>query len=465
MHPCFTFSKYSFEHSGMKQTLTIRTEKFIKPTEMTIAEPKKREHFHEIAQIFRGILIAGLGLFFALNCDAAQAPGKNKTMVVVIDPGHGGKDPGAVAKGIQEKDVVLAIGLKLGKYINENFPDVKVIYTRNTDVFVPLIDRSRIANKNKADLFISLHANTCGTPSTGGTETFILGEARLDENFDVAKKENSVIIMEDNYKVTYEGFDPNSAESYIIFANYQESYLNQSVSFADDIQRQFKNRLDNSNRGVKQAGFLVLRQSSMPSVLVETGFVSNPADANKLKSEEGQHIIAHSILEAFKRFRAKTLGTPIPKEHIAQTAKDTSKHVAIAENKPQTISQPKTEEPQPVIAEKKDSTAAASVIKVEETPKVKNDSIAQKAIVEGASYYTIQIGANTVPVEPNAANFKGIKDVRREKSDKYYRYYIGKETSIESIAAVLKQIKAKFSQAFIVYFVDGKRTIINAETK
>jgi N-acetylmuramoyl-L-alanine amidase len=457
----------------MKQTLTIRTEKFIKTTEMTIAKLKKREHFHpsgkgkfhETTKIFKGIIIVGLGLFFALHCNSAPAPGKNKTMVVVIDPGHGGKDPGAVAKGIQEKDVVLAIGLKLGKYINENFPDVKVVFTRNTDVFVPLIDRSRIANRNKADLFISLHANTCGTPSTGGTETFILGEARLDENFDVAKKENSVIIMEDNYKVTYEGFDPNSAESYIIFANYQESYLNQSLSFADDIQRQFKTRLDNSNRGVKQAGFLVLRQSSMPSVLVETGFVSNPADANKLKSEEGQHVIAHSILEAFKRFRAKTLGTPISKEHIAQTAKDTSKHKTNAENKPQTVSQPKTEEAQPILAEKKDSVVPASPLKVEETINVKNDSIAQKAVVESATYYTVQIGANTTPVEPNAANFKGIKDVRREKSDKYYRYYVGKEGSLESIAAVLKQIKAKFSQAFVVYFVDGKRTIINADTK
>ena len=178
-------------------------------------------------------------------------------MVVVIDPGHGGKDPGAVSKGIQEKDVVLGIGLKLGKYINENFPDVKVVFTRNTDVFVPLIDRSRIANKNKADLFISLHANTCGTPSLRGTETFVLGLHRSNDNLDVAKKENSVILMEDNYRQTYEGFDPNSSESYIMFEMVQDNYLDQSLSFADDIQRQFKSRLESSNRGVKQAGFLV----------------------------------------------------------------------------------------------------------------------------------------------------------------------------------------------------------------
>ena len=197
------------------------------------------KYFH-----FRILQLLIIGFFISGESFSATTLNKiSKQMVVVIDPGHGGKDHGAVNKGIQEKDVVLGIGLKLGKYITDNFQDVKVIYTRNSDIFVPLIDRSRIANKNKADLFISLHANFCGTPSLRGTETFVLGLHRSNENLDVAKKENSVILLEDNYSTTYEGFDPNSSESYIMFELVQDTYLDQSLLFADDIQRQFNRRL------------------------------------------------------------------------------------------------------------------------------------------------------------------------------------------------------------------------------
>jgi N-acetylmuramoyl-L-alanine amidase len=383
-------------------------------------------------------------------------------MVVVIDPGHGGKDPGAVNKGIQEKDVVLGIGLKLGKYITDNFQDVKVIYTRNSDIFVPLIDRSRIANKNKADLFISLHANFCGTPSLRGTETFVLGLHRSNENLDVAKKENSVILLEDNYSTTYEGFDPNSSESYIMFELVQDTYLDQSLLFADDIQRQFKSRLESSNRGVKQAGFLVLRQSSMPSVLVETGFLSNQAEANYLKSEAGQHVIANSIFDAFRKFKIRSSGSNVPEIPLAnsKTKPDTSALSVLTEKKPEEKVEAKAEEAKPVadkkvVVDQKASSVKASVASV--------DTISKSAgsVSVGSAYYSVQIGANTIAVEPSAANFKGLKEVRREKTDKYYRYYIGKETSLENINTLLQQIKLKYAQAFIVYFIDGKRTIIN----
>lgn len=412
--------------------------------------------------LFQKILLIVAGFIFTADLQASHSLGSsNKPMVVIIDPGHGGKDPGAVSKGLQEKDVVLGIGLKLGKYINENFPDVKVIFTRSTDVFVPLIDRSRIANKNKADLFISLHANMCGTPSTGGTETFVLGLHRSNENLDVAKKENSVILLEDNYKSTYENFDPNSSESYIMFELVQDNYLDQSLSFANDIQRQFRSRLDNSNRGVKQAGFLVLRQSSMPSVLVETGFISNPADAAKLRSEEGQHMIAHSILEAFRRFMSRNSGVPVQSQHLArqQEKRDTAEQFAEKVNKPEE----KTVEAEPekqTITEQPKELASEQPKTVEKTAAL-GDTLSTKSETPGEGYYSVQIGANTSPVEPTAANFKGIKEVRREKTDKYYRYYVGKENSIEKIGPILQQIKSKFSQAFIVYFVDGKRTIIN----
>ena len=416
----------------------------------------------------------------------------NKTIVVVIDPGHGGKDPGAVNKDIREKDVVLGIGLKLGKYLNEKFPDVKVIFTRNTDVFVPLIDRSRIANKNKADLFICIHANFCGTPATKGTETFVLGVARSNENLDVAKRENSVILREDNYETTYEGFDPNSSESYIMFAMAQETYMKQSLAFADDIQRQFHSRINSLNRGPKQAGFLVLRQSSMPSVLIETGFISNPNEANYLKSEEGQQSIALSILEAFRNFKTRNSGkgTSVvaeakssPIKHPAETNNrpDTATKKIIAEQKQDsnlTEKQIVSVENHPSVKENNSSTKRSAIKPEQAQPKTEKPAIVPKAInsketnkstntnseqtvVSADTYFSVQIGANTTSVEPNAANFKGLKNVRREKSDKYYRYYIGKESSLEKITPIWQQIKTKFSQAFIVSFVDGKRIIIN----
>ena len=370
------------------------------------------------------ILLLVLSIFISGRSFSANTYNKiSKQMVVIIDPGHGGKDPGAVSKGIQEKDVVLEIGLKLGNYISESYPDVKVIFTRSTDVFVPLIDRSRIANKSKADLFISLHANTCGTPSLRGTETFVLGLSRSNENLDVAKKENSVILTEDNYKETYAGFDPNSSESYIMFELVQNTYLDQSLSFADDIQQQFKSRLESSNRGVKQAGFLVLRQSSMPSVLVETGFVSNQSEASYLKSDKGQHIIANSIFNAFRKFKMRSSGTITHERPIVNSKimSDTSALSVSPEKKqesnPEEKVKMKTEEQKPVAERKNVVPEKNSSIKV---PITLVDTLSKKSVsINSANtYYSVQIGANTIAIEPSASNFKGLKEVRREKNDK-----------------------------------------------
>lgn len=372
----------------------------------------------------------------------------NKTMVVVIDPGHGGKDPGAISKGVREKDIVLGIGLKLGQYLHDNFPDVKVVFTRNTDVFVPLIERSRIANKCKADLFISLHANSCSSPSTRGTETFFLGVARSDDNLDVAKKENSVILLEDGYKATYEGFDPNLSESYIMFELVQDAYLEQSLSFADAIQHQFQRKLSTANRGVKQAGFLVLRQSSMPSVLVEVGFVSNPGEANLLCSDEGRNNIALSIFDAFRKFKSKN--------NSGGTPSSTSKPEEVVKEKVE-IKEPdvKVQNVDKIIEQA--STPVPVVVK-EKTDPINEPS--STSVTESNTYFSVQIGAGLSPEEPTSTNFKGIKDIRREKSDKFYRYYVGKETSIEKITPLLQQIKRKFPQAFVVSFVNGKRIVL-----
>ncbi|MBW8333104.1 MAG: N-acetylmuramoyl-L-alanine amidase [Prolixibacteraceae bacterium] len=392
-------------------------------------------------------------LFIAVNSHSIASANKStKQLVVVIDPGHGGKDPGAVNRSIREKDIVLGIGLKLGKLINENHPDVKVIYTRSTDVFVPLIERSRIANKNKADLFISLHANACSTPATRGTETFFLGPSRSDDNLEVAKKENSVILLEEDYKETYEGFDPNSAESYIMFELMQNTYLDLSLFLADAIQQQFRSKIESPNRGVKQAGFLVLRQSSMPSVLVEAGFLSNTNEANYLNSDSGQRNVALSIVEAFRKFKDKTTGSSNTKSPVI-TAKNEKKQ-EVAQQEVRAENKTKAEVIAQAVTEEKNIPEKEKTIN---TP----DTTAKVKATENSIYYSVQIGANTTPIDPVASNFKGLKNVRREKTDKYYRYYLGNESTIEKISVELKQIKQKFPQAFIVSFVNGQRVPLN----
>lgn len=393
----------------------------------------------------RTFLILILCILIAGNSYSITTEYQNsRQLIVVIDPGHGGKDPGAVNKTIQEKDIVLGIGLKLGKLINDNFTDVKVVFTRNTDVFIPLIDRSRIANKNKADLFISLHANFCATPATRGTETFFLGPSRSDDNLEVAKKENSVILLEEDYSKTYEGFDPNSAESYIMFEMMQNTYLDLSLFVADAIQQQFKSRIESPNRGVKQAGFLVLRQSSMPSVLVESGFLSNAAEANYLKSDAGQQNIALSVFDAFKKFKNKNSGIASNKA---------SEVVTIQEKQEEAIQKPEVRNE----TQKSAEVVAPSPIHEISKPIIASDTTYKIRTTENNIFYSVQIGANTTPVEPVASNFKGLKNVRREKTDKYYRYYLGNESTIEKITSELQKIKPKFPQAFIVSFVDGQR--------
>jgi len=292
----------------------------------------------------------------------------------------------------------------------------------------------------------------------------------------VAKKENSVILLEDNYSTTYEGFDPNSSESYIMFELVQDVYMDQSLSFADDVQRQFKSKLEGSNRGVKQAGFLVLRQSSMPSVLIETGFISNPAEANYLMSDQGEFNIAHSILEAFRKFKSKSTGqkqtftaslTPVAGKNEVHTTRPDSAQ----KHEKTLVIQDTLPKEKPVV---KEEEKKAEMV-VEETHTKKQEiptenlksasSDATKAVPDVNTYFSVQIGASTTSVEPVAANFKGLKNVRVEKADKYYRYFVGKESSIEQITPLWVQIKQKFPQAFIVSFIAGKRIIPKIDTK
>lgn len=232
-----------------------------------------------------------------------------QSFTLVIDPGHGGHDSGAVGAYSKEKDINLAVALAFGKLVEENCPDVKVVYTRKTDVFIPLQGRADIANRNKADLFVSVHTNAVPKgKQVYGVETYTLGMHRAADNLAVAKRENSVIMLEKDYRQTYEGFDPNSVESYIMFEIMQDVYMKQSVEMAKCIQNEYVRR-GRQNKGVHQAGFLVLRQVSMPSVLTELGFISTPSEESYLNSQEGRAALSESLYEGFVKYR-KLHGNP-----------------------------------------------------------------------------------------------------------------------------------------------------------
>lgn len=234
---------------------------------------------------------------------------------VVIDAGHGGKDPGTIKGKVKEKDITLSVAKFLGEKIKESYPDVEVIYTRKDDTFVPLDQRAAIANKNRADLFISIHVNATKSPSARGTETFVMGLDKTNSNMEVCQLENSVFTLEDGYNTKYSGFDPHNPESYIIFSLLQNSHLEQSLIFAEAVQSEFVKGPITQSRGVKQAPFLVLWKCTMPSILVELGFLSNPNDYKSLVSKSSQMKFANAIFKAFEKYKKqydKTIETPPP---------------------------------------------------------------------------------------------------------------------------------------------------------
>lgn len=244
-------------------------------------------------------------LAVCVNALHAQNTGTYKIRTVVIDAGHGGKDPGAVGNKAKEKDITLAIALKLGKYIEEKLDGVKVIYTRKKDTFIELHKRAEIANKNHADLFLSIHVNASTSAKARGTDSWVMGLHKTEENLEVAKLENQVILIEEDHSTQYEGIDPNESESYIIVNLMQNIYLDQSLTMAALVQDQFRDRVKRKDRGVKTAPFLVLWNTAMPSILIETGFISNPDEAKFLKTENGQDLMASAIFRAFKKYKEK----------------------------------------------------------------------------------------------------------------------------------------------------------------
>lgn len=359
----------------------------------------------------------------------------SKKFVVVIDAGHGGHDPGAVGKISKEKNINLSVALQLGKLINEQCSDTRVIYTRNRDVFIPLARRAEIANEAKADLFISIHTNSVGrNKSVQGASTWTLGLAKSDANLEVAKRENSVILYEDDYKTRYAGFNPNSAESYIIFEFMQDKYMSQSVHLASLVQKEFKQTGKRIDRGVHQAGFLVLKASAMPSILVELGFISNPTEERYLNSEIGKIALANSIFQAFLTYKEEQ------KMRLEESKGDTLPEVKLQQS---TTSQPSS------------STTSASTTP-QKTPVAATSTQTQKA-TQQVPVFKVQILTSSKPLSPKDRQFKGLKSIDFYKENGLYKYTYGSSTNYNEILRIKKDISKRIKDAFIIAFKNGKK--------
>ncbi|MGM0565235.1 MAG: N-acetylmuramoyl-L-alanine amidase family protein [Bacteroidota bacterium] len=331
---------------------------------------------------------------------------------VVIDAGHGGKDPGALGRRSKEKDIALSIALKTGKYIEEKLPDVEVIYTRKTDKFVELHKRADIANKNNADLFISIHCNANRSSQPYGAETYVMGLHKSKENLEVAKKENAAILLEDNYREEYDGFDPNSDEGYISLSILQNVHLDQSIQMADIVQNQFRERVGLKDRSVRQAGFLLLYHTTMPGVLIETGFLSNKKEESFLLSKKGQTYIASAIFRAFRDYKQQMEKNLPPRE------------------KP---------------------SAKKKTQKSKELSKI---------------YFSVQIDTSPKPKSLDNNNFHEPDKVKEYKHNGVYKYVYGEAASLSEARKMQKKMqKNGHKDAFVVAFQQNKRISVSEAMK
>ena len=351
--------------------------------------------------------------FLIMTCNIifsndVQAQNGKKITSVVIDAGHGGKDPGAVGKKSKEKDITLKVAKMTGDYIKQNCPDVKVIYTRSSDVFVSLLRRAQIANENKADLFISIHCNANTSPQPYGVETFVMGEHRNAANLEVAKKENAAILYEDNAQNDYGNFDPNSTEAYIMLNFFQSEHKSASLDLAERIQNQMVKRVGRKDRGVQQAGFLVLYKTAMPSVLVEIGFISNPSEENFISSSEGQTYLASAIFRAFRDYK-----NAYDKENMT----DGPAYENISEN-----------------------ISAPQIVDADKT------------------VYKIQLESRSRKVDNPSQHYKGLNNVDYYEHNGQYKYTAGLFYTKKEADEYCKDVRAKgYTTAFVISFKNGTR--------
>lgn len=349
-----------------------------------------------------------LSVFLVLTFFIQQAVSQEGSQIrtVVIDAGHGGKDPGALGRKSKEKDIVLAVALKTGAYIEKNLPDVKVIYTRKDDRFIPLHQRAEIANKNNADFFISIHCNSISSGNASGAETYVMGLHKNEANLNVAMKENAAILLEDNANEEYKGFDVNSVESYIQFSLLQDENLDRSTALAENIQKQFKDRVGRNDRGVYQAGFLVLWQTAMPGVLIELGYISNPDEEKFLMSENGQVYMASAIFRAFRDYKEE-----YEKEN---------------------------NQPKPVVIEK---------------PLAQENQVTSSGLNYRVQFYTSR---HEIPLDNK--RFNGVPDVKVYHHNGLYKYTSGQYDGINEAKKHLTAIKDMGNRdAFIVPFNNDSR--------
>ena len=352
------------------------------------------------------ILLVNLTLF-SFNV-FSNGINNNKLKTIVIDPGHGGKDPGTLGTkrySKYEKDIALSVSLKLGNYISNSFPDIKVVYTRKEDVFLELNERTRIANKSNADIFISVHCDGFTNSKAYGASVFVMGMSKLKANLDVAMRENAAMYLEDNYKQKYDGFDPKSAESYIVFSLMQNTYLDQSLQLAEYVEEQFAYKANRKSRGVKQAPFYVISRTNMPSILVECGFLTNPKEEDYLQTDKGQNQIAMSIFEAVKNYKLSIESS-------------FSSNIIIDSN--------------------------------DVNNKSENNLQLNKVI------YKVQIATNLTSIF-NDKKFAGIK-VEEKLVNGIYKYYVGSSSDKRIVDEMKTDLKNNgFKDAFVVAFYNGKR--------
>jgi N-acetylmuramoyl-L-alanine amidase len=360
---------------------------------------------HHTINIYKAILFF---LFIFLSCffSFANGPENEKQRVVVIDAGHGGKDPGASGLISHEKDITLAIALKTGEYIRNNISNVRVIYTRRNDSTLDLRDRPRIANKANADLFISIHANSASVKNVMGAETYVVSTGKDQANLEIAMKENAVMLREENFETKYEGFDPNSSESYIMFALTQKVFQQQSIDLATNIQREFRERVNRNDRDVKQAGFWVLFTTKMPSVLVETGFITNPTEEKYLNSKAGQDYLASSIYRACRDYLN-------------------------------------------VI----DSRTGITFKKKEE-PAMKPDTVIPEIKPNDDITFMVQVKSSLKKIEIKPGNFKGLTDIIEIKAGDRYKYVSGKFPECPEAINYRAKIESLFPDAFVIALKD-----------
>jgi len=391
-----------------------------------------------------------IGLIFGVNLPSDA----QKVKRVVIDAGHGGHDPGALGRTSKEKDITLSIALKTGKFIEENLPDVEVIYTRKTDVFVELYRRAKIANEAKADLFISIHCNANKSSTPYGAETYVMGLHKSEANLLVAQTENASILLEDDYHAKYEGFDPTSPEGYIFFSMLQNAYLDQSLGLASNVQKHFKDRVNLFDRGVKQAGFLVLYKTTMPSILIETGFLSNAKEEKILSSEEGQIYIASAIFRAVKDYK-RGIEKTLPSGPEIDELKDKP---LLAQKDNDNIITPTANVP--------DSKPDVVIPVVENTTKP-DDNITEPVKPSDRSVvFKVQFLASKSLLSTSDPQFKGLKNTDHYFHNGLYKYTYGNEDTPEAANALVKELSGKgFKGCFVVAFRNNERIDVEEAKK